>query len=62
VTSPVPLPPEGDIVWYDWATFIHNIAVAAVESTTMRNIVSLTQAQYNAITTPDPATLYLITG
>jgi hypothetical protein len=61
VTLPA-LPPEGDIVWYDWAQGIHAVATAATQSTTIRSIVSLTQSQYNAIAFPDPSTLYVVTG
>lgn len=33
-----------------------------VTSATVGTIVSLTQAEYDAIVTPDPATLYVIVG
>ena len=42
-------------------TEVDNALATKPSSSDFNNIVKLTQAEYNAITTPDPNTLYIIT-
>jgi hypothetical protein len=50
----------GDVLAFDGSEWVSDSD--AVRSTTVSNIVTLTQAQYDDITTPDSATLYVIEG
>ena len=50
----------------EWATpdtdFVRSDVTCITGADAVTNIVSLTQAEYDAIGTPNPSTLYIITG
>jgi hypothetical protein len=48
-------------IWNATADVIDDVVDEAVRSEDVRSIVALTQAEYDAITVPDPETLYVIT-
>lgn len=44
------------------ATFLPSDPTGVTGADTVTNIMSLTQAEYDAIATPDASTIYIITG
>lgn len=55
-------PPAGSQDWYAWATAVHNTCTTAVAGTGVTTVRKLTQAQYDALSTKDAGTLYVIVG
>lgn len=57
-----PLPALGSQAWYRWAGAVQASCSAAVAGVGVATVRKLTQAQYDALSTKDAGTLYVIVG